>query len=71
MSGQEEDSFSSLSEGRYFHSQEVQSMIEVFAEGSFFDHFPKVLVGGGDYANVDLDFLISTESANLSVLDGH
>ena len=46
-------------------------MIEVFPKGAALDHFPQVLVGGGDYANVDLDFFVSTQPANLSVLDRH
>jgi len=48
-----DDIFFSLPERRNLKSNDVQSIIEVGAEGAFFDHLPQVLCACGNNSNVN------------------
>ena len=45
-------------------------MKEILPEFTLFDHFPEILVGGGDDPNVHFGFLRSPDSPNDAILDG-
>ncbi len=52
-----------LAQGREGNLEDVEAIEEIFAKIAFFESFVKVAIGGGDDADVDGDFIFSTQAA--------
>ena len=63
------DVFFAVAEWRKLHRDDVQTVIQVFAESFFADFFTKVAVCGGDDAHVNVACLVGTDGADFVILD--
>src|SRR5689334_18056510 len=61
--------FHAVAQRRQAYADDVQPIIQVFAELTFFDQLFQVHVGSSNDADVDLDFLHSTQMHELAVLE--
>ncbi len=64
------DIIAALAQGRDGDGEDVEAIVEVFAEAALLHKFDQVLVGGGDDADIDLDGFLATDGIDLAFLDG-
>ncbi len=62
------DIAAALAQGRQFEGDDMQAVVEVFAELSCFGKVLQVTVGGGDQAHIDLLRLHRSDPADLAFL---
>ena len=58
-----------LPQGRQLHGQDVETVVEIFAEVPGLDLFGQIAVGRGDHAHVDLAHQILTEALDFTLLE--
>ena len=61
MGGEGGDVLAARAQRRQVHGDDVEAVKEIFAEFSFADGLAEIDVGGGDDADIDLDFLNAAE----------
>ena len=66
---EEHDIGSSVMEGGEVDGEDVESIVEVFAEFSFFHEFFEVAAGCGDESDIDFDFVVASDAGEGSFLD--
>ena len=70
VTGEVKDVGAAFAERREREAEEVEAVVEVFAEGVLLDEVGERAVGGGDEADVDWDFARAAEAADGGVFDG-
>jgi hypothetical protein len=65
---QGQDVVDALAQRRQPQRNDVQAVVEIFAEAAVGDALAQVGVGGGDDAHVDLDDLLAAEALDLTLL---
>ena len=68
MRGEQRDILLAVAQRRQVERDDVEAVEEVFAEAALFDGLLQVDVGGGDDADVDLDFVGAAEMHEAAVL---
>ena len=68
-SGEGGNVFAAAAQGRQLDGDDVEAVEEVFAEAAFADGLAQIDVGGGDDADVDLDFLDAAEVHEAAILE--
>ena len=69
MGREQRDVFAACAQRRQVDRDDVEAVVEVFAEAALADGLAKVDVGGGDDADVDLDLVDSAEVHEALVLE--
>ena len=68
MLRQQGNVLAAFAQGRQANLDHVQAIVKIFAEPSLLHFLGKILVGGGDDADVDLDLLISADAVEAAFL---
>src|SRR5205085_674095 len=61
---------SALSQRRNLNIVKIEPMKKVFAKAAFLNQRWQIAIRGGDNADINWNFAIATDPANLSILDG-
>src|SRR5690349_21946400 len=61
--------FTAAAQRRQVHGDHVQAIVKVFAELAFAHQHVQINVGGGDHANIDLQFMDAAQVHELAVLN--
>jgi hypothetical protein len=67
---EEEDFGAAKAEWRDLDAEQVEAVVEVFAEGAKADGIPEVGVGGGDDPGIDGDELVAADASDAVAFDG-
>ena len=70
VGGEDGDVAVAFAQGRHGEADDVQAVVEVFAEFVFGDAAGEVVVGGGDDAHVHRFFAVAADGAHGALLDG-
>jgi hypothetical protein len=68
--GEDGDVAVAFAQGRHGEADDIQAVVEVFAEFVFGDAAGEVVVGGGDDAHVHRFFAVAADGAYGALLDG-
>ena len=65
---EERDVLGAIAERREMDGEDVESVVEILAEGLFLDRFQQVAVGGGDDADIDPDRRLAADAVEFMLL---
>jgi hypothetical protein len=68
--GESHDVVAPVAERRDIDAEEVEPMIEIFAEFALGDRIGEVTIGGSDDADIDREFLAAADAADFMIFDG-
>src|SRR5262249_10239488 len=64
---QQRNVFLAIAQRRQMNGEYSKAIVEVLAQAALLNGLPRLLIGGGNDANIEFEFLLAAEPADLTV----